>query len=377
MLTRLYIDNYKCFSNFELRLGSMGLLLGDNGTGKSSVLDTIAGLQKLLRDRHPIAETGLGGTTLTRWDRRPRQTFELDVQPPGTPELKYRVELEVSPHRGTTFVAHESLSSGGRPIFRYDGDTAVLFENDTEPKQVYVDARYSGLAMTPLRLEAQNQFDELMSRLVVLRPWPTGMAAASTEENFHLVRDGSNFSAWYRWHEQQQPFEVKQALHQHLANVLSGFRSLHFSKTGEKEKVLRTQWVADAGERPPSFELNFDEISDGQRMLVLLYALLSFSATGAPRTILLDEPTNFVSLAEIEPWLGEVEEQAERGLLQVLIASHHPELFNAWAVTNGVRFSRRAAGPARAERFTSHEDDLLTPAERIARGWDDDGDAQG
>lgn len=74
----------------------------------------------------------------------------------------------------------------------------MLFESDAESKQVYVDARHSGLAMTPLRLEAQNQFDELMGRLFVLRPWPTGMTAASTEENFHLVRDASNFSAWYR-----------------------------------------------------------------------------------------------------------------------------------------------------------------------------------
>lgn len=372
MLTRLYIDNYKCFSNFELKLGSLQLLLGDNGTGKSSVLDAVAGLQKLLRDRDSIAESGLGGTTLTRWDRRSRQTFELDAQPPGMPKLEYRIELEASPLRGTTLVAHESLSSGGRPIFRYDGDTAMLFESDAESKQVYVDARHSGLAMTPLRLEAQNQFDELMGRLFVLRPWPTGMTAASTEENFHLVRDASNFSAWYRWHDQQQPFEVRKALHQHLANVLSGFRSLHFSKTGEKEKVLRTQWFADAGERSPSFELSFDEISDGQRMLVLLYTLLALSATGAPRMILLDEPTNFVSLSEIEPWLGEIEEQAEEARLQAIVVSHNPEVLNAWARGHGIRFSREAAGPVRAKPFTTRDDDPLTPAERIARGWDDE-----
>lgn len=371
MLTRIYIDNYKCFSNLELSLGPMGLLLGDNGTGKSSVLDVIAGLQALSMG-DPLARSGLGGTTLTRWDKRTRQTFELDVQPPGTPELKYRLELEVSPQRGTTFVAHESLSSGGRPIFRYDGSSAMLFESDTEPKQVYVDAKYSGLAMTPARLEAQTQFEEAMSRLVVLRAMPSSMTAASTEESPRLLRDASNFSAWYRWQDPQQPFEVKQALHQHLANVLSGFRSLHFSKTGEKEKVLRTQWVADAGERPPSFELSFDEISDGQRMLVLLYALLSFSATGAPRTILLDEPTNFVSLAEIEPWLHEIAEMCQAAKLQAIVVSHNPEVLDAWAGAYGIRFTRNAAGPARAARSVVDEDDPLKPSERIARGWDDE-----
>jgi ABC-type molybdenum transport system ATPase subunit/photorepair protein PhrA len=370
MLTRVYIDNFRCFSNFELTLGSRQLLLGDNGTGKSSVLDVIAGLQTL-QWGDPLSESGLGGTTVTRWDRRTRQTFELDAQLPELPELKYRLELEISPHRGTTIVAHESLSSGGKPVFHYDGDTALLYESDAEPKRAYVDPRYSGLAMTPRRLEAQEQFQELMRRLVVLRPWPSGMAAASTEENYSLLRDGSNFSAWYRWHDPQLPFGAKQSLYQHLTNVLSGFRSLHFLKTGEKEKVLKTQWIADAGEHSPAFDLSFDELSDGQRMLVMLYTLLSLSSHGAPRTILLDEPTNFVSVAEIEPWLHEIEERCEEAKLQAIVVSHNPEMLDAWAGAHGIRFSRNAAGPVRAGRSVADPDDPLTPSERIARGWDD------
>ena len=221
------------------------------------------------------------------------------------------------------------------------------------------------------------RFQEVMQRLIVLRPSPSGMAAASNQEEERLARHGSNFSAWYRGLDPQQLFETKQTLNQHLREVLSGFQSLRFQKTGGSERVLQTLWNAEVDSTTSQFELGFDELSDGQRMLVVLYTLLSLSAAGTPLTVLLDEPTNYVSLAEIEPWLGELEEQTERGLLQVLIASHHPELLNAWAATHGVRFSRRAAGPARAERFGSHEDDLLTPAERIARGWDDDGDAQG
>lgn len=375
MLTRIYIDNYKCFSNLELSLGPMGLLLGDNGTGKSSVLDVIAGLQALsLGD--PLSRSGLGGTTLTRWDKRTRQTFELDVQSADLSVLKYRLELEVEPQHGFTTISHESLTYEGQSLYRNDGGKAeILVAGGT--MQVLVDRVRSGISMVPTKSVGMARFQEVMQRLIVLRPSPSGMAAASNQEEERLARHGSNFSAWYRGLDPQQLFETKQTLHQHLRDVLSGFQSLRFHKTGGSERVLQTLWTAEVDSATSQFELGFDELSDGQRMLVVLYTLLSLSAAGAPLTVLLDEPTNYVSLAEIEPWLGELEEQTERGLLQVLIASHHPELLNAWAVTHGVRFSRRAAGPVRAERFGSHEDDLLTPAERIARGWDDDGDAQG
>lgn len=377
MLTRIYIDNYKCFSNFELELGPLQLLLGDNGTGKSSVLDVVAGLQGVLMRTREIS-SAFGSPTLTRWDNRSRQTFELDLLRPN-PVQRYRYRLELEASLSSTRIAHESLSCNGSPIYQNDGSgEARIFMEDGTSRQMLVDPLASAIASVPLiRAEELLWFRSFMARLIVLRPRPASMAAVSSRDEDRLQIDGTNFSAWYRARDPQQPFPVRQALHENLAEAISGFESLLFLKTGEDDWVLKTRWNADVGASAFKFELRFDEISDGQRMLIVLYTLLSLADDGAPRTLLLDEPTNYVSLAEIEPWLGELEEQTERGIFQAIVASHHPELLNAWAVTNGVRFSRRAAGPARAERFASHDDDLLTPAERIARGWDDDGDAQG
>jgi ABC-type Mn2+/Zn2+ transport system ATPase subunit len=36
MIGRLYADNYKCFVNFEYKPRSLELILGDNGSGKST-----------------------------------------------------------------------------------------------------------------------------------------------------------------------------------------------------------------------------------------------------------------------------------------------------------------------------------------------------
>ncbi len=45
MIKRLYIDNYKCLVNFDLKLDELSLLLGPNGVGKSSVLDVVYALR--------------------------------------------------------------------------------------------------------------------------------------------------------------------------------------------------------------------------------------------------------------------------------------------------------------------------------------------
>jgi len=41
MLTRIYVDNFRCLVNFEFKPGGKHLLFGRNGSGKSSFLDAL------------------------------------------------------------------------------------------------------------------------------------------------------------------------------------------------------------------------------------------------------------------------------------------------------------------------------------------------
>ena len=65
MLTRLYADNFRCLVNFELLLDETNVLLGANGSGKTSVLDVLGRMQEFIvrgalrpapfQDEHPFA----------------------------------------------------------------------------------------------------------------------------------------------------------------------------------------------------------------------------------------------------------------------------------------------------------------------------------
>ena len=48
MLKRFYADNFRCLVNFELELDEANILLGANGTGKSSVLTVLRKIQDLV-----------------------------------------------------------------------------------------------------------------------------------------------------------------------------------------------------------------------------------------------------------------------------------------------------------------------------------------
>ncbi|MBU0608711.1 MAG: hypothetical protein KKI08_12555, partial [Armatimonadetes bacterium] len=82
MITRIYIDNYKCFSNFEYKPGQNQLVLGRNGVGKSTLFDIVAALKALLTRNVALPDL-LTAASRTRWDRREAQTFELDIEGNG------------------------------------------------------------------------------------------------------------------------------------------------------------------------------------------------------------------------------------------------------------------------------------------------------
>ncbi|WP_295445332.1 ATP-binding protein [uncultured Thiodictyon sp.] len=108
MITRLYVDNFRCLVNFELKFQDFTLLAGLNGSGKSSVLDVMYALQLLLSGQANINHKHvLPNASRTRWSERDTQVVELNAQV-GDEEMRYR--LKVQHEAGGA--RHESSKSG-------------------------------------------------------------------------------------------------------------------------------------------------------------------------------------------------------------------------------------------------------------------------
>jgi predicted ATPase len=198
------------------------------------------------------------------------------------------------------------------------------------------------------------------------------MGAEAKGEEDYPEDDLSNFAAWYSNIIQEQTGSFLD-LQRSLQQIFDGFDSLDLRKAG-RTRVLRAVFSKAPSEGDRRFkkqriEFDFDELSDGQRALIALYTLLH-NVTGPQTTICLDEPDNFLALAEIQPWLLELSDRIEEVGAQVILISHHPELIDLLAPECGLVFSRSGLGPVRVEPYRSDKSGKLRPSQRIARGWE-------
>jgi predicted ATPase len=367
VLKRLYVDNYKCLVNFELPLQELTLLLGPNGVGKTSVFDVIYGLRKLLEGVAKVPDLDAFPTrTLTRWQDRDLQVFELDAELQGD-SLGYRLEVQHERATRRARIELERLTGGGRPLFECKRGEVQLYRDDHSRGPTFaVDWSESALARVAPRQDNRRltSFLDFIRKVMVCGLYPASFAAESTTEDPLLKRDARNFAAWYRHALQERP-DLVPKFTQALKDVIEGFEGIRLEKVGQDTRALMVIFEQH-GQR---YELRLDEISDGQRALIALYALVHLVA-GQGYTLLLDEPDNYVALPEIQPWLIELADSCGEALSQAVLCSHHPELIDYLGPDRGLLLQRESSGVVTARGLNGNlAAGGLKLSEMVSRGW--------
>ena len=277
MFKRLYVDNYKCLVNFDLAFQDLTLLLGPNGTGKTSVLDIIYALRLLLWGTHRIAEPEIfPSRTLTAWQTRTLQIFEVEAELPGG-TVVYKLQIEHDTKNHQSHISNESLwDADGRPLFEFKGGEVHLYRDDNSSGPVFP-ANRTESALARVAPGPENtrltQFLEFMRNVLVCGLNPAGFEPETERPHVLLTRDAHNFSSWYRHLQLEQPGQVEQ-FRKALEDVIEGFSGIRLQKVGRDTRAF----TLDFDENGKRYELGLDEISDGQRALVALYSLVHLSA---------------------------------------------------------------------------------------------------
>jgi predicted ATPase len=362
MLTRLYIDNFRCFEKFEYRPARRNLILGRNGSGKSSLLDALLFLRQFVIAGKKVEELFLLSQR-TRWLGKSAQTFEIEAVLGGR-DFTYQLVIEPVSNPPLPMVALETIHLDHRLILEFRNSEVQIFNDRDQDVRYPFDPSRSALSTTtPASLI--HPFKQWLGSLYSFRLDPFAMGLEAKGENPYPNVNLSNIAAWYR-HLLQTHQRENKSFQESLREVLDSFSVLQFEPAGENVSLLVVEFTRETG---GSVRVGFSQLSDGQRCLVCLYAILHFViAKGG--TVIIDEPENFISLAEIQPWLTQVAETVEDGNGQILLISHHPELINQWAPSHGVQFVRDATGSVRVEPFHGDPDSSLPPAELVARGWE-------
>lgn len=370
MISHLYIDNFSCFTNFEWKPAKLSLLLGANGSGKSSVFDVIMLVRNFACSTMTATEA-FPRASLTAWDTRSDQTLEIGIKGNGG-QYTYRfvVEHNMDLHRNR--LKHEFLAFDGITLYEFKDGKAHLFRDDGSPGPTFpVDWSRSILGtMSSSRDNTRlTWFKDRIENIVLLSPSPSAMAAESSSEETFPDKHLAGYVSWLR--DLVNDLEAAERLKEYMKPVLPGFTGMRFVTTGENRKELRFTFESgDAGREGARHEwtIPFDRLSDGQRCLAVLYTSL-VAARGRSMTLLWDEPDNFVALRELQPWLKDLEDMVEREDCQCMVASHHPEFINELAPEHGVLFFRDGAGPVRTKSF-EFDKEGVSASELVARGWE-------
>jgi len=367
MINQIHIDNFKCFVNFDCQPQPMQLMLGDNGSGKTAVFDVLDTLRNFVCVGAESAKA-FPSDTLTDWDTRSDQTFELGVEGNGG-QYHYRLVVDHDRKGKRNRIKSERLDYDGRPLYEFDGNDAHLYRDNFSPGPTFpFDWSRSAIPTIPERNDNQRLtwFRRRLERLYVFSPDPLRMQARSEGELAQPDRPLHQIVSWLR-HLSQESVDTMSRLRNCLRDeVIEGLDNMKLEKVSETTRVLRFVF-AFSGTGP--FDLAFDQLSEGQRSLVALFAILH-AAIVKDTTVCIDEPDNYVALRELQPWLTALRDRVEDEHGQCLLISHHPELINYLAANHGLRFYRDESGPARAKPFEWNEEDVISAAELVARGWE-------
>jgi predicted ATPase len=397
MITRFYVDNYKCLQNFEYKPKKFELVVGANGTGKSTVFEAMDKVRRFVTTRTDAREL-FSSDCGTRWDSRSKQVFELDFDLRGG-ICRYRLEINLSSfdHRveketlldpkGVVFETRwEKLPTLNTNFVQVEGEVENNYEfDDSDPFDDHA-GEYRGVewswwdSLTPLSdsnysaanlgLMTESPFLAPLASFHYLKINPQAIKSRLKRAEPFISQDLSNFASYYLFLLQQKQGRMFEMIPT-LRDTIIGFDSFaveeDFEQGRRELKVIFKQGNGKSKSRQ-DLKYSLDELSDGQRSLIALYTLL-FCTLQQNTTLIIDEPENYIALRELQPWLMLLQERLEEHGGQVILISHHPEFINMMAPENAVVFERDNGGPVRIKRWEQGNSPLL-PAELMARGWE-------
>ncbi len=377
MIRKLEINNYKLFHNFTLALSEgVNLLCGPNGSGKTAIIEVIYALKRFLAmpdDSDYLAcsvEEAFPLRTFCRW-----LTEEA-----GWGEMSIKLELECANGGIYTYclvvrhnfldkisrVQDEALELDGKRLSKFKEGTIDMFTDDGKELSFRSDWKRSGLVVGSSNNSKIRAFGKQISMLYAFHLVPALMKQDIEKPMESLDMYGANFAAWRFFH----------AAHRLMTQAKIVEQSKYFIPgLVDIGNIKKGDWYALAVKvkfNGPEKDIEFNELSDGQKTLLALYSIIANIPDKS--TVLIDEPENFLALGELQPWLEAMNNAWEERDIQFVVISHNPQTLN-WHNKNAIIFCLEGTPPkVVADQRTDNDDESLAEKLRLMQ-WQECDDA--
>ncbi len=375
MLTKVTLSGFKAVKQATLELGPLCLLIGRNGSGKSSFIEALQWLQESMfdgldeatsrrfRSFHDLLNRRSALIHIEAWfeqESTPSTHYTLEAQPSaGAPGAGQRpIVLREDCVFGRTRAAHKVLFSRkglrgppyrwlrrtrtGKPLVIRDGDTLAL-------------AHASSVGAP-----GAQSFERYLRHAVFLRLSPTMLARPAaprhTSSGPLLSEDGSDLPNFL---DRLTP-EARRRLAERVAGVLEGVKAVEVRGRDQRWITVRERMKWPGGNK--DIELPAWMLSEGARRIVAIFALLELSPP--PSLIVIEEVENGLDPWTLEIVLDALRKAAAAGI-QVILTTHSPFLLDHVDVSQVIHV-RRTRGettyePIQEVAETARYEGILAP----------------
>ncbi len=329
-ISELHIQGYKRLRDATFRLGPLTVLIGPNGVGKTSFLESLRLLADSARKEAGLADrlVALGGLDRVISRDAEVEATRLVVAQPVAGQNDVRYTLELRPKHADYEIQYEELSQqrrSDRPepmhyVHSWPGHRYYFNPEQSKPTEpdFEFDDSETALSQIPAMYREPEAFRRSLARTAFFKPVDTGeRAPIRLPQQVRPARmpdaSGADLVSALQTTRSSDPdaFDLLETV---LRTAYSGFERLEFAPVAAGQMVLTWR------ENGQTFYAN--ELSEGTLRFVWLATLLL--ADDMPALTMIDEPE--VSLhPELLKILSDLLDSASRRT-QLVVATQSPEL---------------------------------------------------
>jgi len=342
VIRRLYVNNFRCLENFDLRIGGQSsvLLIGKNGSGKTAVGHALEILQRIARGTNRVDDlVKPKDLYLGRIDAPVRFEIEAELQEKKIFEYVIAFELLGAPIQLQVF--EEKLSVGGEPVYTRIGDQMHLARMTGEQEGQAKFGIGRSLVALPI-VQEQSATDPLfifkqwLARMLILRPIPGLIVGHRDHETLEPNVHVTDFGAWFSGLVATAPAAYGK-IAEYLKQVMPDLIDIKNPLFGKDPRSLVVQFANGQG----SVNIPFADLSDGEKCFMICAMVLAANQTYGPLVCFWDEPDNYLALDEVGHFVSALRRAFLSGG-QFIATSHNPEAISGFSDENTLLLHRRS-----------------------------------
>jgi len=329
VIRRFYVHNYRCLENFELPISGQSsiLLIGKNGSGKSTIASALEVLQKIARGTNRVSDL-VSPDDFPRWYALPPMRFEIEIEVSGK-ICRYVVAFESTNDLTELSVSEEEFTVDGTSVYfrasqQTRGQRAMPYQQDS------VAFRWNLVAL-PIVQEKSGKdpllvFKQWLARMLILRPMPALIDGQSKHESLEPNVQVTNFGAWFSGIVAANPAAYRK-IDEYLRPVIPDFKDIQNPLIAKDVRSLVVGFSNSQG----SMSVYFEDLSDGEKCFMISALVLAANEAYGPLLCFWDEPDNYLALDEVGHFVIALRQAFEKSGGQFIATSHNPEVIRRFS----------------------------------------------